>query len=51
MINYPCGWFDPEQLPKIKYIRIQDLDGKDWWAKRFEYQQLNSVAKNIFKLK
>jgi hypothetical protein len=51
MINYPCGWFDPKQLPKIKYICIIDLDGKDFWVKRSEYQQQNSVFKNIFKLK
>jgi len=51
MVNYPGGWFDEKQLPKIEYICIIDLDGKDFWVKRSEYQQLNSVAKNIFKLK
>ena len=51
MINYPCGWYDLKQLPKIKYICIIDLDGKDFWVKRSEYQQQNSVFKTIFKLK
>lgn len=54
MINYPGGWFDPEQLPQIlnlTHIRILDLSGKIFYANYSEYQKLNPLAKNLFKLK
>ena len=49
MVNYPCGWFDPEQLPKkmMKHKQILKLvvyTDKDIMSENFD-EQLIQLSK------